>query len=137
MPGSIAADLMLDQGETVYFSVSSIWHQTRVHNQGYGGASLSIPTGIKGVRFRFGQYSHIKTEELTALASGILYVTTKRLLFMGDSRNTKIEFRKIADAHIYADALKIAKYIGKPDYFSMTVAEARFVVLLIEKLRGA
>lgn len=136
MPNPIPADLMLAPDETAYFRVQSTWHQTRVHNHGYGGASVSVPTGIKGVRFRFGQYTPIRSEELTALASGRLYLTTKRLLFDGDLRNTKIELKKIADAHIYSDCLKIEKYTGKPDYFSMTPPEARLVVLLIEKLRA-
>jgi DNA-directed RNA polymerase subunit RPC12/RpoP len=137
MPNAITADLMLDQGETAYFCVQSTWHQTRVHSHGYGGTSFSVPTGIKGVRFRFGQYTPIRSEEITALASGSFYVTNKRMLFHGDSRNTKVDLKKIADANIFSDCLKIEKYTGKPDFFSMTAAEARFVVLLIEKLRGA
>jgi hypothetical protein len=136
MPAPVQADLMLDANETAYFSVSSTWHQTRVQNRGYAGGSVSLPSGIKGVRFRFGQYTPIRSEEITALASGTLYVTNKRLLFHGDSRNTKVDVKKIADANIFSDCVKIEKYTGKPDYFSMNAANARFVVLLIEKLRA-
>ncbi len=109
-------DVMLDANEEAYFCVSSIWHQTRVHRHGYSGTSFSVPTGIKVVRFRFGQYSPIRSEELTPLANGTLYCTTKRLLFHGDSRNTKVDLKKIVDAHIFSDSLKIEKATGKPDY---------------------
>ena len=84
-----------------------------------------------GVRFRFGQYSPVRSEEITPLASGTLWVTSKRLIFHGDSRNTKIEHKKIIDAHIYADSLKVEKATGKPDYFSMNAGQARYVTALI------
>jgi hypothetical protein len=118
-PEPVQADLMLDANETAYVSISSTWHQTRVKNRGYAGASVSIPTGIKGVRFRFGQYAPVRTEEITALSGGMLYVTNKRVLFHGTSRNTKVELKKIADATMYSDCVKIEKYTGKPDFFSM------------------
>ncbi len=135
LPPPVGVDLMLDKDEDAYFYVSSTWAQTRVQTRGYSGSSFSMPTGIKGVRFRFGGYTPIRTEELTPLASGTFYCTTKRLLFHGDRRSTKIDLKKIMDAHIFADALKIEKATGKPDYFSMNAAEARFVTALIGKFR--
>lgn len=135
LPEPIMADVMLDKNEVAYFCVSSTWQQTRVHRHGYGGTSISLPSGIKGIRFRFGQYSPIRTEEITPLANGTLYCTTKRLLFHGDSRNTKVELKKIVDAHIFSDALKVEKATGKPDYFSMDAAQARFFTALIGRFR--
>lgn len=135
MPKPVEVDLLLKQGEKAHYCVSSTWHQTRVQRRGYAGASVSIPSGIKGVRFRFGQYTPVRTEEITPLASGTLYVTTHRLLFQGDNRNTSVDLKKIVDAEIMADCLKIEKATGKPDYYSMSPAEARFVALLIERLR--
>ncbi len=136
LPSPVSADVLLDANETAYFGVPTTWHQTRVQNRGYGGASVSLPTGIKGVRFRFGQYTPVRSDAITALASGALYVTNKRLVFHGEARSTQIPLKKIADANIYSDCVKIDKYTGKPDYFSMNAGQARLVVLLIEKLRG-
>ena len=90
----------------------STWNQTRVHT----------PT---------------RTEALTPLANGRLYCTTKRLLFHGDSRNTKVDLRKIVDVHILSDALKVEKATGKPDYFSMNAGQARFFTALIGRFRRA
>ena len=135
LPAAIAADVMLDSNETAYFSISTAWHQTRVRNRGYTGTSFSVPTGIKGVRFRFGNYTPIRSEELTALSNGKLYVTSKRLLFVGDARSTNIGLKKIIDGQVFSDAVKIEKSTGKPDFFSMDAARARFILSLIGVLK--
>jgi hypothetical protein len=62
-----------------------------------------------------------------ALSAGTLFVTSKRLLFSGESRNTTIAFTKIIDGHVYSDCVRIEKSSGKPDLFSMNAAQARFV----------
>jgi hypothetical protein len=131
LPSQIQTDLMLESGETAYYCVGSAWLQSRVHSQGYAGASVSVPTGISGVRLRFGRYSPVRSEEITPLASGTLWVTSKRLIFQGDRRNTQIEHRKIIDAHVYSDSLRVEKATGKPDYFSMDGPRARYIMALI------
>jgi hypothetical protein len=135
LPPPIRPDVMLNAKEFAYFSVGSIWRQTRVHRDGYTGTSVSIPTGIKGVRFRFGQYTPSRHEELTPLSDGTLWVTSKRLIFHGTSRNTKIDYKKLIDAHIFIDALRIDKETGKSDFFSMTAVQARYITALIGALK--
>lgn len=137
LPQPIQTGLMLKARETAYFSIQTTWHQTRVQTRGYSGTSVSIPSGIKGVRFRFGGYTPNRSEELTPLASGVLVVTTSRLLFNGDARNTTIPIDKIVDCHVFSDSLRIEKGTGKPDYFSMNAAEARYVLGLVGVLRTA
>lgn len=135
LPPPVAADVMLDAKEVAYFSIPTAWHQTRVRNRGYAGTSVSVPTGIKGVRFRFGNYTPMRSEELTALSNGMLYVTSKRLLFAGDARSTNIGFKKIIDGEVFSDAVKIEKTTGKPDFFMMDAARARFILSLIGVLK--
>lgn len=135
LPAAISAGVMLDSNETAYFSIPTAWHQTRVRNRGYTGTSFSVPTGIKGVRFRFGNYTPIRSEELTPLSNGTLYVTSKRLLFSGDARSANIGMKKIIDGQVFSDAVKIEKTTGKPDFFSMDAARARFVLSLIGVLK--
>jgi DNA-directed RNA polymerase subunit RPC12/RpoP len=135
LPAPISTGVMLDSSETAYFSIPTAWHQTRVRNRGYAGTSFSVPTGIKGVRFRFGNYTPIRSEELTQLSSGTLYVTSKRLLFDGDARSTNVGMRKIIDGQVFSDAVKIEKSTGKPDFFSMDAARARFILSLIGVLK--
>lgn len=135
LPTPIATELMLDANESAYYCVATTWHQTRVSNRGYSGTSVSIPSGIKGVRFRFGGYTPIKSEEMTPLSCGLLYATSKRLLFNGDKRNTTITLKKVVDGHVYADGLRIEKSTGKPDFFSMSAAQGRYVLGLVGKLK--
>ena len=135
LPPPMPVSLMLDAGEAAYYSIAAIWHQNRVHSQGYAGASFSMPTGIRGVRFRLGRYTPIRTEEMTPLSNGILYVTSKRLLFNGESKNTTISLKKIVDGHIYSDCVKIEKSTGKPDFFSMDAVHARYILSLIGALK--
>jgi hypothetical protein len=135
LPSPISTELMLDAKESAYYFVATTWHQSRVSNRGYSGTSVSVPSGISGVRFRFGGYTPIKSEEMTPLSTGLLYVTSKRLLFNGDRRNTAINLTKIVDGHVYSDALRIEKSTGKPDLFSMRPVEGRYILGLIGKLK--
>jgi DNA-directed RNA polymerase subunit RPC12/RpoP len=135
LPSPITTELLFGVNELAYYFTATTWLQSRVSNLGYAGTSVSVPSGIRGVRFRFGGYTPIKSEAMTPLATGLLYVTSKRLLFNGDRRNTTINLTKIVDGHVYADALRIEKSTGKPDLFSMSPAEGRYILGLIGKLK--
>lgn len=135
LPAPIHSGLMLDSSEEAYFSITTTWYQTRVRTHGYAGPSVSVPTGIKGVRFRFGGFVPIRTEQITPLADGVLYVTSKRLLFNGNSRNTNITYKRIVDCNIYSDSLAVEKSTGKPDLFGMSPAAARYITALVGALR--
>jgi hypothetical protein len=135
LPSPITTELMLGVNESAYYFTATTWHQSRVSNRGYSGTSVSIPSGISGVRFRFGGYTPIKSEEMTPLSTGLLYVTSKRLLFNGDSRNSTINLTKIVDGHVYADSVRIEKSTGKPDLFSMSPVQGRYILGLIGKLK--
>jgi hypothetical protein len=99
------------------------------------GTSVSFPTGIRGVRFRFGGYTPIKSEEITPLSAGVLYVTLERLLFNGETRNTSIKLNKILDCNIFSDCVRVEKSTGKPDSFAMNAPEARYILALIGVLK--
>jgi DNA-directed RNA polymerase subunit RPC12/RpoP len=135
LPPPLATNLMLEAKETAYYCTPTTWQQMRSQNRGYAGAGASLPTGIRGVRFRFGQYTPIRAEAITPLSTGTLYVTSKRLLFNGDSRNTSANLAKIVDGHLYSDCLKIDKSTGKPDYFSMSGDTGRYILALVGVLK--
>ena len=135
LPLPVEVDVLLDSNETCYYTIPTTWHQSRVQTRGYSGTSVSLPTGIRGVRFRFGGYTPVRTEQMTPLAAGTLFVTSKRLLFSGDSRNTTISLKKIVDGHVFSDCVKMEKNTGKPDLFTMNAAQARFVLSLVDVLK--
>ena len=135
LPQPIRVDVFLEPNETCYFEIATTWHQSRVQTHGYAGASISVPTGIRGVRFRFGSYTPVRSERITPLASGTLFVTSIRLLFTGGARSTSIPLKKVVDGHVYLDSVKIDKSSGKPDSFSMNAAQARFILSLVDVLK--
>jgi hypothetical protein len=90
LPPPISTGLMLDKDEITYHSISTTWSESRMHNRGYSGMSVSVPTGIRGVRFRFGGYTPNRVEEVTPLSSGTLFITSRRLLFNGEKRSTTV-----------------------------------------------
>jgi len=61
----------------------------------------------------------------------MLWVTSKRLVFLGGSRNTNIEHKKIIQTYIHSDSLRVDKATAKPDYFSMSAPQARYITALI------
>jgi hypothetical protein len=135
LPPPVVVDLMLETNEICYYAINTTWHQSRVQTRGYSGTSVSVPMGIRGVRFRFGGYTPVRTEQMTPLAPGVLYITSKRLFFGAESRNTTIGLKKIVDGHVFSDCVKIEKNSGKADLFSMNAAEARYILSLIGVLK--
>ena len=126
---------MTEPGESVYFRQHTAWAQLRVHRKGYSGVSVSVPSGIRGVRFRFGTMAPISSEELTTLAEGILYVTSRRLYFDGDRRNSSTTLVKITDFSLFKNALEIEKATGRSDIYYMDSVRARYIEALVRALR--
>lgn len=77
---------------------------------------------------------HQLHRELKEIAEGVLYVTSNRLLFCG-TENTSINLKNIVDGQFYSDFLKIDKNTGKSNMFSMTSAEARYILALVRALK--
>jgi len=129
--------VILDSSELLYLTRPTQWHQLRSNSKGYGSASISMPTGLRGVRFRVGESVPIRSEEITLLATGNLFVTSKRLLFSGDRRSTNITYTRIIGTSIYSDSVEVKKSTGKSDYFSMNPLEARYLSAIITYLKAS
>jgi hypothetical protein len=84
----------------------------------YSGPSGRIRI-TKGLSWRYGQVSvnRVTSEELRQIDSGTLYVTNKRLLFNGTSKNLNIPYKKIIQFTLYKDGLEIEKDTGRDQYF--------------------
>jgi hypothetical protein len=106
LPEPIDPPLMLNNGETAYCAIQTRWNQVQ---------------GSTGMH--------------KELARGVLYVSSDRLLFCGDLRNTSIVLKRIVGCGIYSDCVKITKSTGKPDYFAMQAQHARYVQALVKALK--
>lgn len=84
---------------------------------GYTGPTIRI---AKGISWRVGAFGSRSTsrDEIQTIDSGVLTLTTKRLLFMGAKRSTPIELRKIVAMEAYGDGICIISATRqRPQYF--------------------
>lgn len=59
----------------------------------------------------------VTREELRKLDAGTLYITNKRLLFNGASKNVSLPLKRVIHFTMYADGLRIEKDSGRDQYF--------------------
>jgi hypothetical protein len=136
LPNPTECSLMLNNNEDCFFELNTGWVQACIQNKGYTGASFSMPTGIKGLRFKIGNYQPIKSDELTLLDEGVLVVTNKALRFVGSQRSQSISYSKITNLTIYSNCLKIDKSAGKPDFFQMNAVQSKLISAIVELIKN-
>ncbi|MCB0777821.1 MAG: hypothetical protein KDB99_16070, partial [Chitinophagaceae bacterium] len=109
-------DINLQKKEVCYFTIDCEWleNRTRTKRINYTGVSTRIRI-MKGVYYNIGNITpqRVTTEELTVIDSGKIYVTNKRIIFMGSKKNSTIKLDKILSLTPYSDAVGIEKDAGK------------------------
>jgi hypothetical protein len=128
-------EIHLEEGEILYLAMNSTWAQPRTKTTSYSGVSVSVPTGIRGVRLKFGKMQPNRVEEITELDSGRLYITNKSIYFQGANRNTEISMSSILDTTVHTDSIRIDKKRGRADYFRMSLMNSRYIQALIGVLK--
>lgn len=116
----VEADIHLQRGERCHISAPASHHEFRTVTKAirYGGMTTSIKI-IGSLRYRAGHVNvqRVTREVLTPLGTGVLYITSKRLLFNGDKKNVSIAHGKIIDFEQCSNGFKIEKDSGKPQFF--------------------
>lgn len=116
---AIPVPLTLQSGEECYFTSACTWNEVRKKTVGVAYNGITMRTKIiSGVYLRSGIIGgeRITREEMTMIDAGMLYVTNKRLLFMGQRRNIPIRLKNILDMHVYSDGLVIQRDTGRMPY---------------------
>ena len=128
----------LSKNETAYFSCNSNWYQqnTRKEMKGYIGASIGFNLA-KGINLRVGkaipQYDII--EEMKCHSYGMIYITNKRIQFIGDKKSTNITFNRLVDYRLFKNGIEIHKSSGKPDFFEFNEdSDADMIFYLLNKI---
>jgi hypothetical protein len=109
----IQTDINLTTGEQCYIQCMSEWRQPRTTKETFGFVGGSINGFFGGVPLT---YEH---SELAELSHGSLYITDKRIVFIGDVKSTNVTLGQIAKIEMFSDALKVNKISGKPDVFML------------------
>ena len=133
----ISAVIMLAKGEQCYFRAAARWKQHKVSRvrQGYVGASVSFRVA-KGVRVSTGRAVPVyrEYEGLSDIASGTLYLTDKRIIFIGDRKSSDMAYKKLLDVKVFTNGIEIIKNSGKPDYFMMRQEDSEYANIIIHEL---
>lgn len=112
----IPVDITLFKGERCYLEASASWYElrTRTTSISYGGPVVSFRIA-KGIRYRLGNVTPIRhtKEELTFIDSGSVYITDRRVIFMGSKRNTTLRFTSLLGFTPYTDGVELEKSTGR------------------------
>lgn len=109
-------DINIQKSEQCYYSTSVDWLETRTVTQriNYGGPSYRVKI-MKGVYYRAGsaKVQRITSEQLQLIDSGTVYITNKRIIFVGSKKNSNIQLSKVLSVTPYSDGVGIEKDSGK------------------------
>lgn len=109
-------DINLQKNEVCYFSANADWLESRTVTKGinYGGVGYRVKI-MKNVYYRAGsmKVQRITSEQLLQIDSGSLYITSKRIIFVGSKKNTNIQLSKVLSVTPYSDGVGIEKDSGK------------------------
>lgn|SRR3546814_436381 len=134
-PEPVEADIRLGRNEICYHYCPSVWLQMKTvrEHHGYAGGSIGFRVA-KGVTLRFGRAVPITStrEELVEKAGGELYVTNKKLAFIGQRSSTNVTYGRLARWEIYSDGIEVIKNSGKPDVFRLSEADIEYVDALLQ-----
>lgn len=130
----LKVDINLNKGEDCHFRTGINWLETRriTKRINYGGPMVSFRIA-KGVYWRAGSLNvqRISNDVLTHIDTGMLYLTNKRIIFMGSKCSKNIQLKKILDFNVYQNGFEIVKDTGKSpflnfesnlDYFNMILS---------------
>jgi len=120
---TIESDVALQRGEQLYFKTHIDWNELRTVTTrvSYAGVSTRIRI-CKGVYFRTGTGVPQRTSQdvYKVIDSGEMYLTNKRIIFMGSKSNKTIRLNKILSFSPYSDGVEINKDTGKSPFFAFS-----------------
>jgi AraC-like DNA-binding protein len=123
---SIPVDITLFKGERCYLEAFASWYElrTRTTSISYGGPVVSIRIA-KGIRYRLGNVTPIRhtKEELTLIDSGSVYITDRRVIFMGSKRNSTLRFTSLLGFTPYTDGVELEKSTGRSPVLTISGAD--------------
>lgn len=135
----LKSDINLFKGEKLHFKTAADWveHKQVTRRINYGGPTARIRLA-KGIYYKAGSMGVNRTTEdvWQRLDSGMIYLTDRRIIFMGSRGNKNIRLNKILTFEPYNNGVDIQKSAGKSpflefsdnvDIFSMILGRLLFV----------
>ena len=102
----------------------------------YGGPTLRIKI-VKGVYWRAGDLAiqPVSEDVLMKIDSGQLFLTNKRLIFMGSMKNKVIRLQRILDFNAYKNGVDVQVTTGKSPFIEFSKDVSLFCMILGRVLR--
>lgn len=93
--------LILSEGEEFFFACRVVYCDYKSERTNFGGHSMgvSVPTGIKGMRFRVGGFSGSASKServLKELDSGFFIITNQKIGFRGEESTFDMPLKKVS-----------------------------------------
>jgi hypothetical protein len=135
----IESDINLVRGEKLYFKTDDVsWLELRkiTKRYNYSGPTARIKIA-KGVYYRLGSMSvqPVTSDEWRTIDSGSLYLTNKRLIFMGDKSNKTIRLNRILDIMSYSNGVDIKKDSGRSPFLEFDENVDIFSMILVRLMK--
>jgi len=136
---AIESDINLIRGEKLYFKGEDVdWLEMRKVTKRYNYAGPTARIKIaKGIYYRLGSMSvqPVTEDEWKTIDSGAIYVTNKRIIFMGNRSNKTIRLNRILDIIAYSNGVDIQKDSGRSPFLQFYDNVDIFSMLLIRAMR--
>ncbi len=81
-------------------------HKERAYQGGYGGVLVRLARGI-WLRSGGGRAIPVISQKMKSDGEGTVYLTDRRLVFVGATKSVEIPFTKMASVEPYADGLRV------------------------------
>lgn len=128
------SSINIQKNEFLHFEASVNWmEQRRVTTRvNYTGVTARIKI-TKGVYYRMGSYAPktISEDVWKVIDSGTIYLTNKRLIFMGAKGNKTIRINKVLDLNPYKNGIEIQKETGKSPFLEFNKNVDLFSMMLL------
>jgi hypothetical protein len=130
----IDTDINIQKTEKLHFQTNVKWlEQRRVTKRvNYGGPTARIKIA-KGVYYRVGSVNvqRISEDVWQTIDTGKIYLTNKRLIFMGTKGNKIIAINKILDIEPFRNGIDIQKESGKSPFLEFSNNVDIFSMILV------
>ncbi len=111
-----AAPVALQDGEVCHLACRSFWHELRNYtartDRPGPAPSIKVPRGL-AYRVDGAMPKRITRDGLAPVDWGSLYVTSRRLIFVGQKTRETIRFNELLGLEVFADAIVLEKTSGR------------------------
>jgi tellurite resistance protein len=112
----ISVRINLQKGEVCHCQFAARWLEMRTRTvRTYRTGPVASIRIVKGLHYRIGSYQthRVTAEELKQIDAGTAYITNKRLIFDGQSKNSTIRHSAVIALQPYSDGVGVEKGTGR------------------------